>query len=511
MKSKFILISLLFPLVSCSNSSYFSISKGNSELLSDSELGSSIKSFFSSYYELDTLCSINYNNAGNTYEIEAKIVDKVSSSIRYNNYDLTISLDDESEDLASGEFYYTSDSEGYVVESYINISNEIDSRTVTDTSGNYVKFLGNYNSPFYYLTSKNSKEIISFFDVDSSEDGYKLSLNNKGYDLLKDSFNNFFNKFTYKYVANFDSKTYKSTIKNIVLNLNSSGIPISFSFNRVESDFYGAIVESFNGDISSLDSAPKLNTFTSKLTSEEESYFNNKISSLKSKLSECNFTQYVTVNDYFPNDEYTALVKKEYTYHNFYDGSYKIMLSDYEANDANYGSTYIACYYYASSIASSEEYSLIGISPSQDFYGQLSSSYPTFSSMSEFVPSLSISSDFFSCKEENSNKIYTFDISNFAYDDYYFSLNLIEAILGECDPSVIIGVFVADSSYNFSFDNLVYTFDSNDNLTITLNYNDYYGEKASFSTYYSDFASTSVSEIRSSNSAIDDCLLVLEG
>jgi len=484
----------------------------NAAALTNEDIYKAVSSFFNSYYEIDTRCEIPYQISGYQYDIYATIVDKVSEDSRYNQYLLQYTVGGQSSvrALGTGEFFYSADDDGYAVEEYISIENEIVSRSITNTDGEQVEFLGNYNSPFYNLAVKKASEISSYFEISTAETGYFLSLNDAGYDLLEESFNNFFNQFTYKYVANFDAKTHRRSIKNVTLSLDADGTPTSMAFNRVESDFYGAVVEGYSSTFVALDSVPELGVVESSLTEEQAEYFDTQIASLnKNAFATGNFTQTTVINDYVPNSDYTALVKEEYTYHNYYDASNKIMLSDYEANDSTYGLTYIGTYYYSESYGSDYAYTILGISPEQGFYGALSTSYPAFDSVSEFAPTLSVSHAFFSYSESDSKKTYTFDISSFNYDDYYFSLDLLESVLGQTDPCVIIGSFVADSSYNFDFQSLVYEFDADGNLSITLNYNGYYGYACSFVTTFSDIGTTDINAVAESNSAVKDCLSLL--
>lgn len=512
MKKSNLLLLLFLPLVSCSTSTSLTNKRNyNTSTLTNDEICTSVHSFLKGYYELDTVCEIPYTNSGYEYDIKANIVDKVSTSSRYNNYTLDISLDDDSSNLANGEFFYTSDSSGYTIENYISITNEIESREITDTSGDKVEFLGNYNSPFYYLAIKNSDQIATYFDIEEDSGEYSLLLNDAGYALLEDSFNNFFNQYTYKYIANFDSKTHKREIKNVKIVLDSEGVPKTLTFNRVESDYYGAIVEYYTSSLLKLDEVPSLSPVESTLSKEEETYFNEQIENLNTNAFKLgNFTQTVSVTDYTANSDYTALEKETFEYHNYYDPENMIMLSDLALYDSSYGLTYIGTYYYADSLASDSTYTVIGISPDQGFYGALSSSYPTFDSIDEFAPTLSISSDFFTYSYSNSIKTYTFDIESFDYADYYFSLELLEAILGQTDPSVIIGEFVSDSSYNFLFKELTYTFDSENNLSISLKYQGYYGYDCVFTTSYSDIGETNIITVASSNENIQDCLTILK-
>lgn len=507
MKLKIFRLLAFIPIIYSS----FSIDiKANRSSLSEDDLYGNFLSYISSYYELDTVCTIPYNNSGYEYIIKANIVDKISETSRYNNYDLNITYDNYYYEVASGEFFYSEDNEGYTIENYISTLNTIEERSIYDVDGNEVKFLGNYNSPFYYLSKLNKNTIKNYFDLESSDNSYILTLNESGYSLIEESFNNFFNRFTYKYIANFDSKTHDCEIKNIKVTLNSLGTPTLLTFNRVESDFYGALIESFSSSFIKLDSIPSLEKVNSTLSIKEESYFNERIEQLNtSGFNKGNFTQVVNVKDYVPDDTYTYLIYEDYTYNNYYDESNYIMLSDYEAYDATYGTTYIGTYYYSDSYSSSSAYTIIGISPSEGFYSSLSSSYPTFESISECAPTLDISSDFFTYKESGDKKIYTFDISNFYYADYYFSLDILEAILGQSDPSVILGAFVSDSSYNFNFKSLVYSFDKDDNLTISLTYEGYYGYDCVFSTYYTDLGTTNIVTVSESNSSVKDCLTIL--
>lgn len=517
MKKKVLPLLLLAPLGVCcflgeeaSQSAIEAMKIHHEAALTSDAIYSSVHDFFNSYYEIDTVCSIPLQISGYLYDVKAEIVDKVSKDSRYNNYALSYTVANYSAEMAEGEFFYTADDDGYVVENYISIANKIEEREVTDTSGNQVEFLGNYNSPFYYLALEDSGDFSSYFEITAAEGLYSLSLTDAGYDLIGNSFNNFFNQFTYKYLANFDSKTHRQEIKNIVIELDENCLPSSMSFNRVESDFYGAIVESYSCEFVALDEVPSLNKVEGTLSDEQKEYFDTQVSALNSSaFTPGNFTQTTTVNDWTANSDYTALVKEEYTYHNFYDASNKIMLSDYEAYDSTYGLTYISAYYYADSSLSDAAYTLIGITPSEGFYGTLSSSYPTFDSISEFAPTLGVSSDFFTYSESGTTKTYTFDISKFNYADYYFSLDLLESILGQADPCVIIGNFVADSDYNFDFSSLVYEFDESDNLTITLNYQGYYGFSCSFSTEYSAIGTTDVITLSETNDAVKDCLAIL--
>jgi len=513
-KKLLVLLPLLTGCSSTSQTVNISTKINKAEVTDTTTLLTNFKKFLQGYYQLDTTCHIPFNLGSYEFDIQATIVDKISATNHYNSYELIDIYTNGSNTfqgtLGSGEFFYAANSSGNTVEKYIDVSNTIQERLITNTSGEYVKFLGNYNSPFYNLVSKSAAEIASYVEINSTDNGYKLTFNTKGQNLLFSPFENFFNKFIIKYICPFESKSQKTEIKDIEILLDSNGNPSSMTFKRIEKDYYGAVAESYSSTFSSLESVPTLSPITSTLTADQKSAFTTVTNNLYTNaFSTGNFTQTVEIHDYTLNDDETAYVENNYTYHNYYDSTNKIMISDQTLYDSSYGETYMGVAYISSSSYSSDkEYNIIGISPSESFYSALSSDGSTYDSFVEFTPKVNeISPDFFTYStDESSNSIYTFDISTFNYADYYFCLDIVADLFGLGDPSYYLGSFVGNSSYEFIFKTLTFTIDSSSNLSIRLDYQDIYEKDCYVITSYSDIGSTNIYTVAKTNEKINACL-----
>lgn len=505
--NKFIL-GLLFPLLtSCSTSSIANIKPLKANDNKDyTSINTTFYNYLKSTYKLDSTMNINFNYLGNDILVQGKITDEVSSSTHYNNYVVNLVLGEQESKFASGEFFYAKGSDNYTVEQYIDISNTIKTRDIKDTSSNKVLFEGNYNSPFFNLSKYKISDVNSFFNIAKTETGYEYSLTDKGLILFTPSFNNFFNQFTQKYLYSFDSRTHQTLLKNLKIVTDENGTPLTMSFNRIEQDFYGASVESYTSTFSKIDNVRSLETVKSSLTSEQASKLKDRLDKFNSDLSKMDFTQTITVNDYTPNTEGTELVENNYTYINYYDYNIQLMLSTLPLYDSSNGRTYIGLNRQLDSSSGEYYFIPIGISPDKGYTANLDSS-TKYSALSEFLPIVNnISSDFFTYKEENNKSIYTFDISSFAYADYYYCLSILRSLFGEVDPSYKYGGFIADSNSNFNFKSLVFTLDDS-NFEASLTYQNSYNKECKVTTSYSEIGNTNLKTV--DDEIIKACLTVL--
>lgn len=501
------LVLLTLPLTLLSNSP-----NRNVEMVNDVS-GSIIDTFYTyllGNYTLTTSSTIPYLDAMIGVAIKDDIYQKATSPVRHSQFGLLIQSNDNSysQALDFKEYYYVADSDGYTSEQYLKLDNTIGKREVTNSNGKKILFEGNSNSPFYKLNNKKDS-LSTYFDIEKTTSGYTFKMTDEGKVLLTTSFINFFPTISSNYLYSFDSRTHQILLNDLSIYTDENGSPLSMEFSKVEQDFYGAVSEKYTSTFSSLESSPSLTPITSTLTSEQRTKLEDKLEELDSGLTYGNFTQDVIVNSHTIDSD-SNVSEHVYSYSNYYDlNSYygsgnKLYLSSLEMTDSTYGSTFIGLAY----DSTYEGYYYLAVSPDENYYAALESSV-YYSTLSSLIPSFSgISPDLFNYSLDGNNEVYTLDLEDKTFNDYYFSLSILEAILSTSDPGVRYGLFLDNStSYEFDFKKFYITIKEDGSLTFSIDYKDSYGLDASLETSIKNTNSTNITETNDAN--INACLKII--
>jgi len=508
------LIALLLPLilVSCSqvdvlNDSKKELARQQAEV--SSTVNETFYNFLTGSYSMTTTLNSPYLSGSIDVEMLDEVYQSGTNPVHHSKYSLYLTTSSYNHEYVTGnEYYYTKDSDGYTVEQYLTLDNKVSTREVTDSASSKVLYDGNKNSPFAKLSGKKSS-LSTYFDIEAINDGYVYTLTDAGKVLLTTSFNNFFPSISSTYLYNFDSHTHETSMGSMFIVTDSTGKPTKMNYSRIESDFYGAVKDDYVSVFSTLDSSPYLTSVTSSLTDEQATSFDEKLQSIKTSIAFGNFTQHITVNSHTYDTDGTTIIDYVYDYYNYYDlsssyGSGSLMeLSSLLLQDSSYGDTYIGLAY----DETYQGYYYLAISPDSSYYAALESS-TYYSDLSDLIPSVAISSDFFTYSSDGEKSVYTFDLKNKIFNDYEFSLSILEAFLSDTDPATRYGLLLGNSStYEFDFSNLVITYDDS-TFEVKLNFTDAYGKDASLITTYSDFNTTNI--LKTGNEGIDACITVME-
>lgn len=495
---KLSLLVVPFVLTSCTNQS--DLFKTNNNLKANTSISSEVKTNFYNFltgnYQLNTIAEIPF--MGKT--IKANIVDKVSEDLHHSVYSLDLTVSNQTLEIASGEFFYAEGSDLNTVEKYIAIDNTIQERKILDRNSNPIRFEGNYNSPFYYLNDIEIDNLESYFDISQTNSGYLFKLTQAGLDLFTTSFNVFFNQFSSKFIYNYDEKTHTTSLKDLVVTTDNLGNPTEMEFTRVEADFYGATYEYYSSSFTKLDEVPSLEPVVNPdLTSSQKEKFTTSLNSLYDEVKKGNFTQTVQVKSH-TLDQSNNVVSYDYTYNNYYDlvadgaidhASLGMMFSDLALYDVTNGETYIGLAY------SSEQssYYAIGVSPEANYSGALDENY--YADVNDLLPSVGkFGVDLFSCSENEGTYTYSFDLANFNYNDFYFSVSVLDNLLGLGDPISRLGMIVNDTvTYEYALQNLDIVISSDNKITFSLDYLDSYNEESNVTISFSDFGTTNLEEV----------------
>ena len=393
--------------------------------------------------ELNTRINFHYDS----YLKDINIVDQFDANNRVNIIRIN--------DYVLQESYIKKGNNGEALESYLSISNTVEERNITKGDEN-VSFNSMFASPFLLFCKLNNEKINSYFTVKENDSSYELIANSLGYGVFSNQLLNFY----YDYDSFVWDESVTRSIKDLKLNIDKQGNPISLSFNKIKKDIFGGIKETYNIDINTLDEIKKLTPEPSKLTPERASIFNSKLNNFQNLLNQGNFTQKITI----------ALEGNSsgYTYSNFYalnnDEEREFppaMLCNLPLYDASYGETYIGIF------ETSTGYSTAGISVDKDYSSIISETNST--NINDVIPNVNkISCDYFTYNALKDT--YTFDFTNFIYADSYFSGTLLLSLFGIADPATnILGLYI--NNYSYSFNTLTFKFDINGYLSGTLNYN----------------------------------------
>lgn len=501
------LVLLTLPLTLLSNVPNKDVKKAN-------DVSSNVIDTFYNYlmdnYTLSTIMNTPYLDATVTAVMADDIYQNATTPVRHSKFDVILYTSDEQGTyVTKKEYYYTADSNGYTSEQYLKLNNTIGTRDVTNSSGKKILFEGNSNSPFYKLKNKKDS-LTSYFDIEQTSDGYTFTMTEEGKVLLTTSFINFFPTISSSYLYSFDSKTHQILLKDLQVTTDPTGKPLNMKFTKIEQDFYGAVSESYLSEFSTLSNNPSLTPITSSLTSEQKTKLQNKLTEVQTGITYGNFTQNVVINTHATDSSTSEVSEFVYNYNNYYDlSSYygsgnRLYLSSLEMTDSTYGSTFIGLAY----DSTYEGYYYLAVSPKQTYYAALEDSV-YYDSLTDLIPSLGdISPDLFTYSNDDTNDIYTLDLENQNFNDYNFSLSILESILSTSDPAVRYGLFLDNSSsYEFDFKKFCITIKEDGSLVFSIDYTDMYGLDASFNTTISNANSTDITKTGDEN--INSCLDIL--
>lgn len=460
MKKTLLLISALLLLTNIDVNKTFA----ENDLQLDSSLTTVLTNQLKNGIELNADITFNYDNLFSSL----KIIDQIDSTNRSN----FILIDNE----IVQESYLQATSLGGTVEKYLTISNTIETREVTTSSGEAVSFKSTYGSPFITLSSLNNKKINSYFEITQDNNQYILKANDLGYGILANSLLDFY----YDYDSLVWDSSYTRSIENLTLTLNENGLLQNVSFNKIKKDIFGGIKENYNIAISSLTNNVKnLEPLTSSLNDDQKTTFENKMNNFQTLLNNGNFTHSIQIS---VQDNILS------SYSNYYslneDSEMHGMICSLPLQDSSHGETYISVF------NTGGTYSTVGISPDDDYSGTIKELETL--DIKEIIPQVSnISSAFFTYDE--TNNLYTFDFDNFIYDDTHFSSTLLISLFGAVDPSVHnLGLYTYNGS-SYLFDSLSIGFDESNYLKGTLTYS-YYGFPLTCSFSFKNVGETNLQE-----------------
>lgn len=427
------------------------LASDNSIVISD-EVVSTFKNSFKGNIELSTDLKFLYDS----YLPPITIIDQFDDNnrinvIKYNNTTLQ-------------EIYLKKELSGYVMEEFLTISNEIEDRYLEDSNGEYIPFNINYGSPFKCFTTLSSNQVNSYFDIEETNNVYVLKANEKAYSIFSNPILNFYADYDYMLWDN----SVNEYIENLIIKINKTGVPISFSFDKIKKDIYGAIKENYDVEISLIDKVDTLKPVKSNLDADVKNDFINKMNTFQNKLNEGNFAQNITFTS-------EALIQ-DISYTSYYDfdenkdsSFVDAMICSYPLEETSQGETYVCILNEGTS--SNPIYTPYGISPNSKFYQSITSE--PYYSLNEFIPALNkISPDFFTYNSRT--KLFTFDFSNFIHGDSYFCGELLVSLYGMLDPFIqFLGFYLDNYSYNFNklsigFDELGYPYG-----TLSYNYSSF--------------------------------------
>ncbi len=484
------LVSLFLPvLVFSSNagitSTTTSIKSANGDVTSEN---ATLAASLSGAYRLETSVTTSYDDA--SYKVNIESDDEHFNIATYNSDDSLLST------------YHYRDVSGTAYLDTLNIKNEVDSTSTGVTFDTY------YAGPFASISDED--DIEDYFDVTTGNDYLTYTANEYGLGVFTADFLSYFSSFN---SYSWDSTTTSSYIKNLVITTDTTGVPTDLSFNLVTSDRYGGVYETFTGTFTVLSEGTDLalTPRDSLMNAESSEYqalksaFDTLYANIKTSTA-VNFIEHIDMSD----EEGNSL-----SYENYYDFDLKnpgdssstasnFMLSTYPLTDSDYGETFTGLrydyiYLYTDPSNLFPAFYAYGISPDSSYADILYSEY--WEDVDDILPRINdFSVDFFSY--DSTTKTYTFDISEFEYADYYFGVDVLDALFGQGDYlSHILGTYTSDGEYDsFDFDSVVVDLEG-EYPTFTLNYN-YLGVKNKTTVYFSDFGTTDLAD----NEDLEACL-----
>lgn len=449
---------LLLPFVLLTLANPITMASG---VLAEDNVNQNFCNFFNGTYKVTS--SVRNSYSGKTYTV----IDEVSSSGK------TKLVKDNNDNILSSNYVISVG--GIAKEQYLDISNNIRTRDVSDTP---ILFNDYFASPLAKVTS-NKDKIVDYFDIESKDNKVIYAANKTGLEKVSNVFSSFFSFVEDDY--SWDVTTVKETLNNLTITCDTNGNPSEMSFKKIKKDRYGSIAEIYSSTLEKVETISSLNKDVYSGSEESKTRLVNALNSLSTELGHFNFSQ--TIN--------LAALGDYSTYKNYYDfDSYGngLMICDIPFAEPTYGKTYIGMTY--SELEGG--YYMIGISPESDYYASTSSDVE--SSLFNCIPLIRyISVDHFEY-DETSNK-YTFDLDKFMFNDYEFSIQMLKTLFGTNDPIAFkFGYYFKDTkNYVFDFHSLDIEINSEEQLTFTLNFVGPNGKNQSASTTFSDFGTVDLS------------------
>lgn len=418
-----------------------------------------------------TSSDVKYANSGETdIEISSAITSNTSLFLK-SNYKITTDfkvdnvldvtvVDEIGTDNRTSRLYYSNSliSEYSVIKNptggssveYINIANEVKARELLGSQGEAILFDLTYGNPLKNFANLNNSKINSYFDITSEEGKYILKATSLAYGSLTKNIINFFDDLS---ALVWDTSTKQEEIEDLEIVLNEYGEPTNMSFAKITKDRFGAIRKTFDCTIEPISSLNTLKPVEASLSEDESAEFAAKLNNFQEMISKGNFTQTFSV------------FNGEQTYNNFYalnEDTTSIlgpmMMSDMPLIEQNYGETFVGL------VSTPEGFQQYAVSPDANMSGQMSDT--KYSSIDMVIPDFTaISTDFFHLE----NGKYVFDISSFLHADTTFSADILTVLMSFVDPGVsIAGLYL--NNYDYTFNKLTYSFNSDGILTGTLQY-----------------------------------------
>ena len=369
----------------------------------------------------------------------------------------------------------------------LNISNEVVETAVVDDSRNPVPFKGNYDSGYLPLADLDkANDIATYFDIAEEGEGYTLNGKATATGLLSAKMGQFL--FTIN-PYNFDALSANKYVDDIVIKTDADGTPSHMDFRYVSADRYGAMSESYSVELSAIGAVTLLSPVEAKMSEEEAAPLKTALSELKTAIDGLNFTTHVTIEAAGAED---ALYDYN-SYYNYDDPSLRLMLSDNAQTDATRGKTYTGMAY----LPAAGGYVAVGVSPDSDYAANLN--LDVLGLETGALPNIGLlTTDFFE-EDASVEGRYVFDLDAFDYNDYSFSFDAMEAILGAGDwLSRASGVYLGDSnSFEFDFHSLSITVPSQGYPSFELNFSsDTLGNDVTTTVTFSDFGTTDIETVK---------------
>ncbi|MBS7384496.1 MAG: hypothetical protein KIG79_04540, partial [Bacilli bacterium] len=230
MKKHIIFLSL-FLLSACSSLDTQVVIKRQNEGASSEQIETSFDAFFSGNVQFETVQRDLYSGE------EISIHDEVSSKKK-------VTVVKRGEKILSQKFIVSQN--GVAVEQYLNLANQIKTRTISENSELFTK---TYANPFTNVIGE--KNLFDYFTLEDGQSSKLLRINDFGRIVLEQAFENFFPFYENTYV--FDPLTKKEKIIDLTVSLAEDGKPTSLEFTKSYEDRYGAILVSYSSELTSVE------------------------------------------------------------------------------------------------------------------------------------------------------------------------------------------------------------------------------------------------------------------
>lgn len=356
------------------------------------------------------------------------------------------------------EKFISKDSQGNAIESYISISNTVETRKLLDTSGEGILFDSYYASPFSLFKNLTHSQFLSYFTVTTQNGTYVWKATDYGYSVLSNALLSFY--------ADYDGmiwdRSLVRSIENLFFTTDLEGNLSTLSYDKIKKDCFGGIQEHHDIAMTRIEKTPDLLPVVGSLSDEVKSIYESKMAQFQALLNEGNFAQEITIkqsrntliqyrNYYSLNDDETRQLPP-------------MALSSLLLQDASYGNTYVGLLDVGDETTSYQRY---GISPAADYYAAINDT--TYSSINEVIPQYqAISSDFLTYNERTDT--YVMRLSDALYADNDFSNQLLKTLFGVLDPCAnFIGMYFYQNG-TYYFQSLTMHFDELGYLSGTLTY-----------------------------------------